>query len=255
MNTTGSDLAGLVKQGVLTRRALEFLEACVYSRLNVAVCGPHGCGKRAILHALVSSMNCDGQILAVQNPDEPWLEHKSVTPLRARLPTEDDGPGISRRYLLGLVPKMHPTGLIVDQVEGEEVVALLQLLLTMDGVLFSVNAGSAMDALLKLEELALLHGTDVRPSVIRRVLSTTLHLIVQLDESPSGQATALRLAEVRETDQDDYSLCDIFLSTDDEVQADGAADLQCALRPTGARPMFLSRMRALGVCLGDDLFT
>jgi pilus assembly protein CpaF len=255
METNGSDPAGLVIGGILTRRALEFLEACVYSRLNVAVCGPEGCGKRAVLHALVSCMDSDGQILAVQNPDERWLEHKSVTPLRARLGPEGGAPGISRRYLLSLVPKMHPTGLIVDQVEGEEVVALLQLLLNMDGIIFSVTAESAVDALRKLEELARLHGTDARPSVIRRILSTDLQLVVELSKLPSGRATAVRFAEVRETDQGHYSLCDIFVSADEEVQADGAADTQCALRPTGALPVFLSRMTALGICLTDNFFT
>lgn len=255
MNVNGSDLAHLVSAGVLTPQALEFLEACVASRLNVAVCGPQGCDKRMLLQSLAKSLITDGQILAVQNPHEPWLEHKSITPLRAQLPTEAGEPGISRVYLLSLVSKMHPTGLILDQVEGEEVVPLLQLILTMDGILFSVTADSPMGALLHLEEMARLHGAEARPGLIRKVLSSTIHLVIQLGRARSGSPTILRLTEVRQGEQDDYILCDIFVSADAEAAPDLAVEGHGALRATGARPLFLSRMEALGVCLSDDVFT
>ena len=150
---------------------------------------------------------------------------------------------------------MHPTGLILDQVEGEEVVPLLQLLLTMDGILFSVMADSPKDALLHLEEMARLHGAEARPGLVRKVLSSTIHLVIQSGPAPSGSLTMLRLTEVRQGEQDDYNLCDIFVSADAEAAPELAAEGHRALQATGARPFFLRRMEALGVCLSDDVFT
>lgn len=255
MSTSVSDLADLVRTGLLTRRAQEFLEACVAARLNVVVCGPQGSDKRMLLQALAASLISDGQILAVQNPFEGWVEHKNITPLRAQPCTDSGSPGITRVYLLSLVPKMHPTGLILDQVEGAEIVPLLKLLLTMDSVFFSVTADSATDALLKLEEMARLHRAEARPGVVRKLLSSTIHLAIQLAIAQCGSAAILRLAEVRQEGEDAYSLCDIFVSADGGPGPESGVEGLCSLRPTGERPVFLNRMKALGVFLSDDVFT
>jgi pilus assembly protein CpaF len=250
------DAETLVERRVLTAQALEFLKACIIARLNLAISGAEGSGKRVLLHALVSYLVGDGQILAVQNPDEPSLEREGITALRAHVDPDALGPGISRRYLLSLVPKMHPTGLILDRVEGDEVIPLLRVLFAMNGVMFSIVAESPQDALLSLEKLGLAHGEVLDSGLARRMLSSGLDLIVQLGALPDGSSGVVSLTEVAETEGEDHVLRDIFARGDlaGTEAATTESGVDRPLRATGVKPLFLGRMESLGISAPDDLF-
>lgn len=252
--TTSADAENLVEKGVLTAQALEFLRACIGARLNLAISGPEGSGKRALLHALVPYSVGDGEILALQNPDEPSLERKGITVLKAHLDPDGAGPSISRHYLLSLVPKMHPTGLVLDRVAGAEVAPLLRLLFAMNGVMFSIVADSAADALDRLKELALVHEEGSDSNLVRRMLSSGLDLVVQLTEVSDGSSTASSLAEVAEDQDHGHVLREIF-SREGPDDSEAAIDQRRPLRPTGARPLFLTRMESFGISVPGDLFT
>ena len=248
------DARSLVERGILTVPALDFLELCLASRLNLAVSGPSKSGKRALLHSLVSYMAGDGQILAVQNPDEPSLERLGVTSLRAHLESDDGSPSISRHYLLSLVPKMHPTGLLLDRVEGAEAVPLIRLLLAMDGVMFSIVAESPEDALLTLENLAHVHGEGAEPGLARRILSTALQLIVQLGTVRDGSTVVVSLTEVAEAEEGCHVLRDIFAYRDAELLDNEETGHEDRLRPTGVKPLFLDRIETLGIPVPEHIF-
>ncbi len=248
------DAGSLVERGILTARALDFLELCLASRLNLAISGPSRSGKRALLHSLVPYMAGDGQILAVQNPGEPSLERPGITSLRAHLESEDGGPGISRQYLLSLVPKMHPTGLLLDRVEGAEAVLLIRLLLTMDGVMFSIVAESPADALLTLENLARVHGEGAEPGLARHILSTALQLIVQLGTVQDGGTAVVSLTEVAEAEEDCRVLREIFAYRAPDLPEDEQTGPEEHLRPTGVKPLFLDRIETLGIPVPEHIF-
>jgi pilus assembly protein CpaF len=252
--TISADAENLVEKGVLTAQVLEFLRACVGARLNLAISGPEGSGKRALLHALVPYSVGEGEVLALQNPAEPSLEQKGVTVLKAHLDPDGDGPSISRHYLLSLVPKMHPTGLILDRVDGAEVAPLLRLLFAMNGVMFSIVADSAADALDRLEELALVHEEGSDSNLVRRMLSSGLDLVVQLGKVSDGSSTASSLTEVAEDQDQGHVLREIF-SRQRPDDSDVASDPGRPLRPTGAKPLFLTRIESFGISVSSDLFS
>jgi pilus assembly protein CpaF len=252
--TVSTDAENLVEKGVLTGQALEFLRACIGARLNLAISGPEGSGKRALLHALVPYSVGDGEILAVQNPDEPSLERKGITVLKAHLDPDAGGPSISRHYLLSLVPKMHPTGLILDRVDGAEVAPLLRLLFAMSGVMFSIVADSSADALERLEELALVHEEGSDSNLVRRMLSSGLDLVVQLGKAADGSSTASSLTEVAEDPDHGHVLREIF-SREGPEDGETASDPRRPLRPTGAKPLFLRRIDSFGISVPGDLFS
>jgi pilus assembly protein CpaF len=195
----------------------------------------------------------DGQILAVQNADEPSLERPGITSLRAQPMPEGGAPAITRRYLLTLVPKMHPIGLVIDEVHGAEAVPLLQLLLATDGILFSMVAESPQEALLGLEDLATVHGGGSDPAVARRILSTALQLVVQLRRAEDGSSVVVSVTEVAEPEEGGYALRDIFAYSESESVEKGEPGH--ALRPTGLRPLFARRIQTLGVAIPEHVFS
>ncbi len=241
----------LVQQGFITPGALAFLGACIQARLNTAISGPPCSGKWTLLQALVSLMDADGQLLAVQNPQEPPLERKRVTALRANLHPPEGLQRVTRHYLLTIAPKMHPQGLIVDKVDGAEAVPLLKLLLAMDLVIFSIVAESPQDTLFKLEDWGLLHGVELDRRMIRRILSTSLDLIIHLVRSNEGSPVVSSITEVIEWETNAPTLRDIFLREDVEPQE---GERSAELRPTGTKPQFLDRLKMLGISLPEDFF-
>jgi len=249
-HTNSLDAEDLVRSGILTVQALEFLTICLAARLNLAVCGPPGSGTRELLHGLVPHMAGDGQILAVQNADEPSIERPGITSLRAQPMPQDGGAAITRRYLLNLAPNMHPIGLVIDAVQGAEAVPLLQLLLATDGILFSMVAESPQEALLGLEKLATLHGGGSDPRVARRILSSALQLVVQLGKADDGSPVVIRVTEVAEPEEAGYILRDIFAYAENGEPGSGYA-----LRPTGLRPLFARRIQTLGVAIPEHIFS
>jgi pilus assembly protein CpaF len=254
-HTNSLDADSLVRKGILTVRALEFLAICLAARLNLAICGPPGSGKRELLHGLVPHMAGDGEILAVQDPDEPPLERAGLTSLRAQPMPVDGGPRITRRYLLTLVPKMHPMGLVLDQVQGAEAVPLVQLLLATDGVLFSMVAESPREALLGLENLVTVHGDGSGATLARRILSSALQIVVQLGKARDGGSVVISVTEVAEAEEGEYLLRDIFAYSRRERVKKGQTGSGYALRPTGLRPLFLKRIQTLGVAVPDHIFS
>ncbi len=241
----------LVRQGIFTTEVLEFLRVCILARLNLAIAGPPRSGKRMLLHTLVDLISSDGQILAIQNPDEPSLECKGITTLRANLHPDQGKHRIPRDYLLTLAPKMHPQGLLLDGVDGSEAVALLKLLLAMDGVWFSIIAESPEDALDRLEDWVLVHGAELGADMIRRILSTSLHLVIQLGKARDGVPTIVSLTEVGEIERDAPALRDIFVRQNLGLKETASRGV---LRPTGIKPHFLDRMEMLGISIPEGIF-
>lgn len=240
----------LVQQGFITAGALTFLDACIQARLNIAISGPPHSGKWTLLQALLSLVNADGQLLAIQNPQEPPLERKGVTVLRANLHPPEGLQRVTRHYLLTIAPKMHPQGLILDKVEGAEAVPLLKLLVAMDLVIFSIVAESPEDTLLKLEDWGLLHGVELNRRMIRRILSTSLDLIIHL-RGNEGSPVVSSITEVMEWETNGPTLRDIFVREDVEPQE---GERSAELQPTGTRPQFLDRLEMLGTSLPEDFF-
>ncbi len=234
---------GLIRQEVITPQALQFVKLCVLARLNMVVSGPSGSGTSMLLRALVSLFDGDEQILAIQNPDEPPFEARSITTLRANLSPAQGKPRITRRYLLTLVPKMHPERLLIERVQGSESVPLLKLLFAMDGVIFSMAAASPEKAVAKLETMALRSEAGLDKATIRRILAGSLNLILQLHETQDGRARITSITEVVEAEGDGIAVRHVFLRHHAEEHQDNVVGL---LRPTGIKPRFMDRISMFG---------
>jgi len=245
------EVEGFLEKGSVTPQSLEFLKACLVAKVNLAVSSLSGSANRKLVQALISLLPGDEQILAIQNADEPSLVGKGLTTLRANLSPGQGKHIITRHYLLTLVPKMHPQRLLLDRVQGSEALPLLKLLFAMDGVMFSIVADSPEEALSNLERMLLLSESGLNISMIRRILSSSLDLIIQLQESQGGSTRIVNLTEVCEAEDYTIVLRDIFLHRELEEKRD---EPLCLLRPTGIRPKFADRLEMLGISLPSDIF-
>ncbi len=242
---------GFLEARSMNPGALELIKACLVARLNLAVSGPSEVCNRSLLQALVSLLPAEEQVLAIQNPDEPSFAGEGITTLRAHLSIDEAEQIISREYLLTLAPKMHPHRLLLDTVRPSEAFPLVKLLFTMGGVIFSIIAESPDDALRNLESMLLANEGGWDTSMMRRVLSTSLDLIIQTQQPQGGSARIANLTEVSQAEDRTIVLRDIFRCQEVDQESEEPRHL---LRPTGIVPQFNHRLEVLGISLPLDTY-
>ena len=167
------NLDELIRLGSLTEGSVDFLEACVYARLNIVISGGTGTGKTTLLNALSSAIPESERVVTIEDAAELQLSQRHVLRLESR-PQNIEGEGaIPIRELVRNALRMRPDRIIVGEVRGGEALDMLQSMNTgHDGSLTTVHANSARDALTRIETMVLMAGLelpgagDPRPHVL-----------------------------------------------------------------------------------------
>jgi pilus assembly protein CpaF len=79
-------LEQLIQYGTITPEALQFLKACVESKLNMIISGGTGSGKTTLLNILSQYIPGDERIVTVENAAELQLRQEHVVTLESRPP-------------------------------------------------------------------------------------------------------------------------------------------------------------------------
>ena len=64
------------------------------------------------------------------------------------------------------------------------------------GSMTTVHANSPKDMITRLETMLLLSGNNLDPSTARRIIATSIDLIIQLEKTSSGKRILSRISEV-----------------------------------------------------------
>ncbi len=192
-------LASLVERGVLDETAATFLWAVMQTRSRVAISGEPGAGKTTMLAALMSAMPAGQCVRACEEIRELSipLVHGSYYETR---PAGVDGTGeITLRDLVKFILAMRPDRIVVGEVRGAEAFELTRAINAGCGFMCTVHANGAREALSALVNAALMAGENVTESVVKRVYSQSLDLVVHVDrhDGAAGSADATH-REVRE---------------------------------------------------------
>ena len=128
------------------------LRQLLADRYNLIVSGATSSGKTSLVAALLSEMAPSQRVLVVEDTAELPLRHPHAVRLEAR-PASIDGPGaIDLAQLVRTALRLRPDRIVVGEVRGDEVLALVQAMNTgHDGSMSTCHANGAFDALLRLE--------------------------------------------------------------------------------------------------------
>jgi len=121
-----------------------------------------------------------------------------------------------------------------------------------DGSLATVHANSPRDAIARLETLVLMAGFDLPVRVIRAQIASAVNLIVQQERMRDGSRKITRITEMQGLEGDNVVLQDIFLFQ--AVAVSEVDKVDGALKPTGIRPNFSTRLEKSGFRLSGDIF-
>ncbi|MCI0379310.1 MAG: CpaF family protein [Gemmataceae bacterium] len=243
----------LVANHSLPVEMMEFLAACVRSRLNILVSGGTGSGKTTLLNALSAFIPDDERVVTIEDAAELRLQQPHVGRLETR-PSNIEGAGeVNTRDLVRNALRMRPDRIIIGECRGPEALDMLQAMNTgHEGSLTTVHANDTRDALSRLEIMVGMSGFDLPIWVIRRQIASAIHVVVQVSRLLGGQRKVVKISEVTGLEGDNVVMHDLFLFK--QTGVDGERRSQGYFQATGLRPNCLARLNSMGAPLGTELF-
>lgn len=242
----------LVQFGTVTPEAVEFLKACVVSRLNIVISGGTGSGKTTLLNVLSSFIPADERILTVENAAELQLRQEHVVTLESR-PANIEGRGeITIRQLVVNSLRMRPDRIVVGEIRDEAALDMLQAMNTgHDGSMTTAHSNSPRDTLSRLETMTLMAGMDLPIRAIREQITSAVDLVCHQERMRDGTRKITNITEVSGMEGDVITTTDIFVFEQTGIEN---GKIVGRLRPSGLRPKFMDKIEASGIHLPSTIF-
>jgi pilus assembly protein CpaF len=243
----------LVSFGSLIPEMVEFLKACIQTRLNIVVSGGTGSGKTTFLNVLSSFIPGNERVVTIEDPCELQMRQRHVIRLETR-PANVEGKGmVAQRDLVRNALRMRPDRIIVGEVRAGEAFDMLQAMNTgHDGSLTTAHANAPRDAIARIENMVLMAGFDLPVRAIREQVASALDLVVHVSRLADGSRKVTHVTEVVGMEGQTVTLQDVFLFQ--QTGIDGRGKVQGQVVSTGLRPHFIDRFEAAGIHLPADIF-
>lgn len=242
----------LLEFGALTQPMLDFLQACVRARMNIAVSGSTGSGKTTLLNVITGFSDPGDRLVVVENDAELRLNLPHQVVLETRPPNLEGRGEITAQELVRSAMKMRPDRIILGEARGGEMLEILQAMNTgYDGTMFSLHANSGRDALTRLEMMVTMGMPQVPIMSVRQQFATGLHLIVHMERLMGGTRRMMKISEV-------IGLRDGVLMTQDlyEFMQTGFENghVTGVFRALGVIPAHIERIQGSGIDLPLEMF-
>ncbi|MBE0687561.1 MAG: CpaF family protein [Anaerolineaceae bacterium] len=242
----------LIDFGSITPEGIQFLDACVRSRINVVISGGTGSGKTTLLNILSGFIPADERIITVENAAELQLRQEHVVTLESR-PENIEGKGeVTIRQLVINTLRMRPDRIIVGEIRDEAALDMLQAMNTgHDGSMTTLHSNSPRDTLARLETMTLMAGMDLPVRAIREQVASAIDLVVHQSRMRDGSRKITQITEVSGMEGEIITMTDIFSF---ELSGYENGKVVGRLRPTGLRPKFIDKIEQSGIHLTPSIF-
>lgn len=250
---THTKLDDLVACGTLSQQMGRFLRAAVDARLNVVFSGGAGSGKTTLLGLMAQGIGDDERIVVVEDTAELDFQQEHVVRLECRPPNIEGSGAVDQGQLLRNSLRMRPHRIIVGEVRGDEAIEMLQAMSSgHDGCLAVLHASSPTHAVSRLEMMVLSRGLSLPLWGIQRQISSSVDVLVQLEQLRDGTRKVTHVTEVGAANEDGVELRDLYRYVVDGLDAEGRP--VGAFHTTGVVPSFLAKLERAGVAGTEALF-
>ena len=188
-----------VTDGIMTAVQAGFLRDAVQERRNILIAGGTSTGKATLANALLAEIATSGdRVLVLEDTVELQCAARDHVPLRTRAGV------VSMRELVRATMRLRPDRVVVGEVRGGEALDLIKVWGTgHPGGIATIHAGSALGALLRLEQLIL----EVAVNPPRALIAEAVDVVVFI----AGRGRSRRIdsiARVTGFDEAGYRLSD-----------------------------------------------
>jgi Flp pilus assembly CpaF family ATPase len=185
------DLDRLVELDMLSELLRDLLTAAMAADLNIMIAGLGGAGKTTLARALAAEIPATEPVVVMEDRRELGLHTSGRHPWAMSMETrqghgEVDARGRHRGAvsLADLIPVSLSLGvlrIIVGEVRGAEIVAMLQAMTTSRGSICTIHARNPDSVIDRAVELSLTHGQEMTAELAQRMVAGALDLIVYVD--------------------------------------------------------------------------
>lgn len=179
--------------GELPEACADLLERCVATKANIVVSGATGSGKSTFVRSLAAAIPISERLIVIEDTNELVLPHPHAVHLECVPGREGAAVGVAD--LVANALRMRPDRIIVGEVRTpREASALLEALSTgHDGTLTSLHAGSAADAIARLE-LLLARAGELSAAAARGHVLRSIDVVVHLARDGRGRRIVREIA-------------------------------------------------------------
>jgi pilus assembly protein CpaF len=242
----------LIEFGTITPEVIEFLKACVISRINMVISGGTGSGKTTMLNVISQYIPGDERIVTIENAAELQLRQEHVVTLESRPPNIEGRGEVTIQNLVVNSLRMRPDRIIVGEIRDEAALDMLQAMNTgHDGSMTTAHSNSPRDTLSRIETMTMMAGMELPVRAIREQIASALELVVHLERMRDGTRKLTHIAEIQGMEGDVITMTDIFV-----FEQTGFEDGRVIgrIRPTGLRPKFMEKLEQAGIHLPPSIF-
>jgi Flp pilus assembly CpaF family ATPase len=185
------DLDRLLELDMISELVRDLLRAAMAADLNIMIAGLGGAGKTTLARALTSEISPTEPVVVMEDRRELGLHTTGRHPWAMSMETrqghgELDARGRHRGEvsLADLIPVSLSLGvlrIIVGEVRGREIVAMLQAMTTSRGSICTIHARNPASVIDRAVELALTHGEEMTAELAQRMVAGALDLIVYVN--------------------------------------------------------------------------
>ena len=192
-----STLDDLVQRGAIDPTMATLLAAAVRAGRSIVIAGAQGAGKTTLMRALCNVLDKHEPIATFQDVEELFL---AEMPGRTRVMAAESRPGsgeytpdgrrageITLRQLIEQFFRFNRSRLIVGEVRGSEILAMIDAALSSTGSLSTTHARDAYGAIDKLITCGMQAGAQVTEQYMIRALGSCLDLVVFLHLDTHGR--------------------------------------------------------------------
>ena len=193
----------LIEFGSVTPQVRELLALLVALDKNVVVSGGTGSGKTALLNALSGAIPGHERIVVIEDTSELQLQQSHVVYLEARAPDRYGRGAVTIRDLLHSSLRLRPDRIIVGECRGGEALDMMQAMNSGHaGSMTTLHANSPLDAMSRLETLAVQADVEMPLLAIRAQIASAVHVVLQTDRLADGSRKVTSISEVMPLDAD-----------------------------------------------------
>lgn len=202
----------LIEFGSLSKEMVTFLRACVVLKKNIIISGGTSSGKTSLLNVVSGLIPQNERIITIEDSAELQLAQEHVVPMESKPPDKKGRGQMTIRDLVRASLRMRPDRIIVGEIRGGEALDLLQAMNTgHSGSKATVHASSPLQALSRLETLALFSGLEIPAKALRDQVSSAIDIVIQASRLPDHSRKITHISQVLPLSTDgSYQVEDIF---------------------------------------------
>lgn len=197
----------LLSYNSINQNTYDYINESVKNKKNIIIAGGTGSGKTTLLNALVNCIPAGERIITIEDSVEIKTNHPHRISLESRPPNIEGKGAIPIRTLLKNALRMRPDRIIVGEIRGAECLDMLQAMNTgHKGSLTTVHANSTLEALYRIETMALMAKLDIPLEALREQIIQGVDIIMYQERLANGERKIRAIAEINKQDVKQYSL-------------------------------------------------